>query len=265
MSENPVREFHAVANLFPLLEGAAFEELVVDIRKNGLREPILIDANGRIVDGRNRYRACLAAGVKPRYATWQGEGSLAELSLSLNLRRRHLGESQRAMVAAKLAKTLEPESLKRRSRLAANLQQARGRSSGEAAALVNVSPRLTYHAVKVLQTGCAELIAAVESGALAVSSASALAGLPHEEQKKVVAGGAREAARKIRDLRAGPAPSPRPSPGQFGVMVSKGAMPHRREKSGSEQIVFLWVAAAGLEAAVDALQARGFRCASLRA
>ena len=53
----PEREFHAVANLFPLMQGAAFEELVADIKKNGQREPILCDAEGRILDGRNRYRA----------------------------------------------------------------------------------------------------------------------------------------------------------------------------------------------------------------
>ena len=105
----PEREFHAVANLFPLLRGAAFEELVADIKKNGQREPILCDAEGRILDGRNRYRACRTAGIEPRFVTWDGEGTAAEVALSLNLRRRHLGESQRAMVAARWVVMMEGE------------------------------------------------------------------------------------------------------------------------------------------------------------
>ena len=91
-----VRQFHPVANLFPLLTGAAFQELAADIKKNGLREPILLDPEGRIIDGRNRYRACNLAGVKPRFVRWQGQGSIPEVALSLNLHRRHLNESQRA-------------------------------------------------------------------------------------------------------------------------------------------------------------------------
>ena len=68
-----------------------------------------MDAERRIIDGRNRYLACLEAGVEPRFTEWQGQPStggdpLPELALSLNLHRRHLNESQRALVAAKLAK-----------------------------------------------------------------------------------------------------------------------------------------------------------------
>ena len=79
------REFHVVTELFPLMSGVAFEELAADIKKNGLREPILCDAEGSILDGRNRYRACLQAGVEPRFVEWKGEGALPELALSLNL------------------------------------------------------------------------------------------------------------------------------------------------------------------------------------
>ena len=146
------REFHEVAGLFPLLRGAAFEDLVADIKRNGLREAILVDADGQIVDGRNRYRACLEAGVEPRFVSWQGEGSLTELALSLNLRRRHLDESQRALVAARLAKLMEKEAVKRKSRLVGDLQPApRAKSSAETAAVVNVSPRLVSSAIKVLR------------------------------------------------------------------------------------------------------------------
>jgi len=201
------REFHAVADLFPLLRGAALEELVADIRANGLREPILVDADGRILDGRNRYRACLAAGVEPHFDTWQGDEPLPELALSLNLRRRHLDESQRALVAARLAKMREKDAVRRKGRrtdLAANLRPGkRCRSSAESAALVNVSERLVISATKVLTDGCPELLAVVDSGAIAVSTAAVLAGLSHDEQARLVAGGATVIARKIRDLRGG--------------------------------------------------------------
>jgi hypothetical protein len=272
----PGREFHAVADLFPLLEGPAFEELVADIKRNGLREPILLDAEGRIVDGRNRYRACLAAGVEPRFVEWQGEGSLAELALSLNLRRRHLNESQRAMVAARLAKMMEQEAAQRKGKrtdLVANLRPGqRRRSSTEAAAQVNVSPRLVSCALQALRTGCFELLAAVESGALAVSTAAVLAQLPEPEQKSLVTAGPKEIARQVRELRGAkkesrPRPAERPSPGSFGVVLVKTpgqAGPGFLTLPGTfteESVVFLWVVSSGADAAIEAMKARGFRYA----
>ncbi len=256
----PGRKFHPAAELFPLLSGAAFDELVADIRKNGLREPILADSEGRILDGRNRYRACLAAGVEPRFSPWDEAGSPADLSMSLNLHRRHLDESQRAMVAARLAKMLEKEAVKRKSRHSANLHSAqRGKSSSGAAAVVNVSTRLVTHAIKVLRDGCAELIAAVESGELAVSTAASLVALPSQEQAQVVAGGAKEIAARVRRMRSTPPPSPSPasrSLGTFGVLFEKPAPEH-----DGVPVAFLWVASSAVPEAVEALQQRGFRFA----
>src|SRR5690606_33595186 len=69
----------------------------------GLREPPVL-LGGRVLDGRNRYRACLEVGVAPRFVDFDGgEGDALAYVVSLNLHRRHLSESQRAMVAARIA------------------------------------------------------------------------------------------------------------------------------------------------------------------
>jgi hypothetical protein len=93
---------HPLARIFPLLDGKPLEELVDDIRINGLREPIVLH-EGKILDGRNRDRARIEAGVEPRYETYSGSDPLAYV-VSLNLKRRHLDESQHAMVAARIAR-----------------------------------------------------------------------------------------------------------------------------------------------------------------
>ena len=98
-----MKTFHEVANIFPMMTGAEFASLKADIAENGLREAVWLHPDGRVVDGRNRYNACTELGIAPEYRTWNGDGSLVSFVVSLNLHRRHLNESQRAMVAAKLA------------------------------------------------------------------------------------------------------------------------------------------------------------------
>jgi hypothetical protein len=239
-------QFHPVADLFPLLQGEAFQTLVADIKKNGLLEPILVDPAERIIDGRNRYRACLAAGVEPRFTPWQGGDALPELALSLNLHRRHLNESQRAMVAGRLAKLL----MTKEKNSAANLQRRSvGRICEKAARQVNVSPRLVAYAIKVLDHGCPELIAAVESGAFKVSAAARLTDLPPARQIEEVAHGPERAAAAARK-RARQRDAAEHPIGSFGRLPQGG---------GSEQTVrMLWVTADSLLLAIQTLKRRGF-------
>ena len=78
-----------------------FRILKEDINRHGLIEPIWVYQDA-IIDGRNRYNSCIELGITPKYRNWQGENPL-DFIISLNLKRRHLNESQRAMIAAKLA------------------------------------------------------------------------------------------------------------------------------------------------------------------
>jgi ParB-like chromosome segregation protein Spo0J len=148
-------EYHPLANVFPLLEGDQFRELVDDIRANGIHEPIVL-FEGKILDGRNRYRACLQAAVEPKYKTFEGSNPLKYV-ISLNLRRRHLNESQRAMVAARIANLS-------RGRPSSENRSIDTFSQHEAAALMNVSLPSVKRASKVLNEGPEELIQKIDSG-----------------------------------------------------------------------------------------------------
>jgi len=113
------RESHPVANLFPLMVGDDFAALAEDVKSNGLLEPIWLHPDGRIVDGRNRYKACRAVDVEPSFRTWSGEGSLVEFVVSLNLHRRHLTAGQKAMLGAEVEEALAVEvEQRRRERIA---------------------------------------------------------------------------------------------------------------------------------------------------
>lgn len=91
-------ELHPLCTLFPRLTGAEFAALREDIKANGLRQPIVLHG-GMILDGGNRYRACVEAGVKPTFAEFTG-GNLVSFVLSANLHRRHMSAGQQAAIVA---------------------------------------------------------------------------------------------------------------------------------------------------------------------
>lgn len=112
-------EFHEAADLFPMMGQAELEELARDIKDRGLMEPIRL-FQGKIIDGRNRYRACKLAGAKPLFRDMGnmkvngGKQVLTdagtyctptEFVLSLNLHRRHLTAEQKREVIAKVLKS----------------------------------------------------------------------------------------------------------------------------------------------------------------
>ena len=169
-------EFHQCANVFPLMSEQEFGLLCNDIGQNGLLERIWI-YDEKIIDGRNRYKACLAVGVEPEFREWQGNGSLVAFIVSLNLHRRHLSESQRGLIAARLA-NLE------KGQHAPSIEGAV--TQADAAELLNVSVSTVERAAKVLRDGVPELIQKVEENKVAVSFAATFSQFPKEKQKRLL-------------------------------------------------------------------------------
>jgi ParB-like chromosome segregation protein Spo0J len=64
-----VWDFHELANLLPMSGTEAYEKLCDDIAKYGLLEPITV-WDGKILDGRNREKACKEQRIEPKYVEY---------------------------------------------------------------------------------------------------------------------------------------------------------------------------------------------------
>jgi ParB-like chromosome segregation protein Spo0J len=169
-----------------------FSTLVADIKENGLREPIIVH-DGQVLDGRNRYRACLQIGIEPITRPFDQRGDPLAFVISKNLHRRHLDEAQRAMVASKIANLRRGyQSNPPIGGLLAPVSQE------DAAKLMNVGERSVQRAAIIRKHGVPELQRAVESGRTSITAAAEVARMPEEEQRMIVSQGPkaiREAAK----------------------------------------------------------------------
>lgn len=91
-------KLHELCELFPKIDGEAYEALKADIAVNGLLNPIVMCGDS-ILDGQNRFRACNELGVSPRFTEFKGDNIL-EFVLAQNLHRRHLTPGQSATIVA---------------------------------------------------------------------------------------------------------------------------------------------------------------------
>lgn len=189
---------HPLSEIFPNMEGAEFAALVEDIRAHGQVQPLVM-YQGKILDGRNRARACERIGIKPKTVDYRGTDPLGYV-LSLNLSRRHLTDSQRAMVGARIANL----------KLGSN-QHVTGEggsrdppsvSIAEAAKRSESSPGSVKRAKKVLDHGTKDLAKAVDDRKIDVATAAKLVDAPANTQRAAAEGGkavAREIVKKIEE------------------------------------------------------------------
>ena len=200
-------EIHPLANIFPMMDDANLKVLAEDIKVNGLEHDLVL-YKGKLLDGRNRLKACEIAGLEEwRIGVCEICEDLDEdfdplkFVLTANLHRRHLTEAQRSMVAGEIKKVYSKQAKERQKEhggtapgkkktLPENLPEVnKGDARDKAAEALNVSGRSVDHASKVIEKGSKLLNEAVKQGEVAVSTAAKLAKLPKSDQDKAVRGG----------------------------------------------------------------------------
>jgi hypothetical protein len=182
-------EYHEAANIFPLMDQAGVDALAADIAENGLQHPIEIYDN-KILDGRNRWVACTIAEVDADIVdvTRDVDDPIAYV-LSLNLHRRHLDETQRAMVGARVKDQYAKQAKERqgtRTDIKENFPECNGQSRDHAGDAVGVSGKSVDAAEKVLTNGSKQLQQLCDAGKVSVSAAARVAELPKSKQNEVI-------------------------------------------------------------------------------
>lgn len=200
---------HPIADLFPMMSEEAFEALKADIKAHGQHEPI-ITFQETVLDGRNRLRACRELGIEPHLQEWDGHGGTPlDFTISKNLQRRHLTESQRAMIGARitnLKRGQDPEDMKKKTNTGipvfsetpfepVTIAQAAGR--------LNVSPDSIGRARAVLGHCAPDVIKAVDDGRLKVHAAhKSIKNMTVAKKIRKVAGRTQKQAERIERMQS---------------------------------------------------------------
>jgi ParB-like chromosome segregation protein Spo0J len=172
---------HPAADLFPMMQGKQWEEFKEDIRQNGFQESVTLYKN-QILDGRNRYKAAIELDMLDDLPISEIDDDHQfdpfQWVISRNLHRRHLTESQRGMVAARLANIKHGHVASQKHDGPIGLSSIK-----QASEQLSVGERTTKRAKTVLDHGSPELIRAVDQGEIAVSRAATVAKIvPMEHQ-----------------------------------------------------------------------------------
>jgi hypothetical protein len=106
-------KIHPSAEMFPMMPDDELRELAVSIEKHGLREKLVVDTDGVLIDGRNRYRAMQLARLRIEASDITVKNfdnlpyTVDEYIVMANIERRNLTRQQRRELAGKLAVHLE--------------------------------------------------------------------------------------------------------------------------------------------------------------
>jgi site-specific DNA-methyltransferase (adenine-specific) len=112
---------HKAAAVVPLMSDAEYADLVADVKDAGVKVPLDVLPDGRVLDGRNRLRAAREAGLAtvPVRVLDLDEAGAVEHVYRTAVLRRNLSDDQRAVLLARLREGLSKDARRKRGRKAA--------------------------------------------------------------------------------------------------------------------------------------------------
>lgn len=141
---------HPAAELFPAPSPDQRQALLADIKQHGLKEPIWLTEDGRLLDGRTRLAICNELGLACPTRTYKGLDPEA-FAVSLNLHRRHLTTQERAVIAARLVTTAVGDNQFKSKKGGSADPASRQVTVKKAARALNVSPKSVKRAKAKLE------------------------------------------------------------------------------------------------------------------
>ncbi len=174
-----------LALAFPPLSPARYARLLASIRAHGLRRPIVV-WRGQVIDGLHRLKACLEAGVEPRYEFLDEGEDPFEYLADENISLRAMTQNEKALTAYLMSQYSAPGRPRTPAENSANL---RSYTQDQAAKLVGVSTRLVSDASRVLSETSPAVPAlreAVKGWRVRCSDAARIADRPTEVQNRAV-------------------------------------------------------------------------------
>lgn len=144
---------HPIAMVFPEIDAPTFQDLMASMRSHGFaaNHPIMV-FEGKILDGRNRYRAAMETGVEPVLMDFHGtREEAAEFSLRENLHRRHLTAGQKAIIAENMLKYIPHVSAGVHPHSGEEVRVKPGKTAKTVAIANHVSPRAVVQAQELIK------------------------------------------------------------------------------------------------------------------
>ncbi len=170
-----------IAALFEGLEEWTYEELRRDIKKNGIRDPLIVAKDGTIVCGHQRYKIALELGIAPPYVVkkFKDRSKMIEYAIKDNVLRRQLNTYSKGLVALKFLE-VESKIAKKRKGIRTDLMdktsvkdftKVKGRADVKAAKRVGISHTTLRRVKRIEENGSEDLRLRARRGDISVERA----------------------------------------------------------------------------------------------
>lgn len=183
-------EVHPLCALVPDMAAHEYSELVESIRANGFDDtyPIVL-FEGKILDGRHRYRAALDAKQTPVFVEWEPKGDDTAAKFVLrSLSRRSLTAGQRAALATDMLPHIEEEA-NARKKAGVNLTstvdvRSRAPTSAEIAGKSVGVGRQSVQTAKAVKEADPETFEKLKKGKVTIAQAKSAIAKPVDTEPK---------------------------------------------------------------------------------